>query len=149
MAEGDGHIYAQFFEDTWQKIHDLGVSNDEMIVALMTAHTPDYDADGVWADVSADEIAGSGYVTPGDGLAIASNAITVDSGNGWVELDGEDASWAALNTGTPSHGILYNTTPTSPADPLIGLVELNTTAPNGGQYNIVWSAEGILHSSYG
>jgi len=56
-------------------------------------------------------------------------------------------TWTALgplSPATPSHAIVWDDTPTSPADPLISYFVLGTTATNGGDYTLQFGANGIL-----
>ena len=148
MAEGAGRLYGNFLLNVLKKVINLDASQDALNTLLMSTFTPNYDTNDVYATILANEISGSGYVAAGDGLANTSNTVAVVSASDWVKFDVEDASWAALNTATPTFAVPYDNTPTSPADPLIGTIELGTTAPNGGQYNIVHNAAGLLYITY-
>ena len=73
--------------------------------------------------------------------------MTQDNTNDRGVFDAADVTWTALgplSPATPSHVILWDDTPTSPADPLIAYWELGTTATNGGDYTIQWGANGII-----
>jgi len=63
------------------------------------------------------------------------------------KFDADNVTWTGLNiagtSASPTHAILYNDSPTSPADPLIAYWEV-TTATNGGDYTLAWNAAGIL-----
>jgi len=148
MAEGDGRLYGAFLSNVLKKVINLDVSQDALRAILMSTFTPNYDTNDVYATISGNEISGSGYAATGDGLANTSNVVAVVSASDWVKFDVEDASWAALATATPTYAVPYDDTPTSPADPLIGTIVLGTTAPNGGQYNIVFNSAGLLYITY-
>jgi len=139
VAEGDGVIYNQFKEQVLKGVHDL--VNDTIKVALVSGYTPDIDADEVWADVSGNEISGSGYSAGGETLA--GNAVTQDDANDRGKFDGTDTVWAGLDAGTPSHAVMYDDTTTSPADSLIAYWVV-TTPSNGGNYTLQWNSDGIL-----
>jgi len=148
MAEGTITIYNAFKEDLQAKVHDLANGADTIKVTLHTAYTPDIDAHQVWADtgVSSTEYSTADGYTAG-GKTLANQAITADDGNDLAYFDADDAVWTALGTltpATPSDAIIWNDTPTSPADPLIGYVELGVKATNGGDYTVSWNASGIF-----
>lgn len=143
MAQGDITFYNDVKEQLGKKVHNF--TADTIKVTLHTGYTPNIDTHQVWADVSATEYgSGSGY-TPG-GKTLANVTVTQDNTNNRMVIDADDVTWpslGALSPATPSHAIIWNDTPTSPADPLIGYMELGTTATNGGDYTIQWNATGI------
>lgn len=107
--------YQQFVEDFGNKVHDLVGTNDTLKVLLSNA-APNVATHAVRADVT--EISGgNGYTSGG-----------VDIDNDGTESGGTLTVTAVDKTFTASGGtigpfryaILYNDTPTSPADPLIG-----------------------------
>jgi len=121
-------------------VHDL--SSDTIKVTLHTSYTPDIDADQVWSDVSSTEYGtGSGYTS--GGATLASKSVTQDDANDRALFDAADVTWSSLgplSPATPGHAIIWNDTPSSPADPLICYVELGTTATNGGDYTLQWNS---------
>jgi hypothetical protein len=144
MAEGDGFIYNNFKERVMAGDFDLSTSGDTIKVILVSAHTPDIDADSGYSDVSSDEYGtGSGYTVGGATLAgqdVAQNN-TADRG----EFDATDLTWSslgALSPATPSHAIMYDDTHTS--NLLIAYWVLGTTATNGGDYTLQWGTNGII-----
>lgn len=104
-----------FVGDTWQKVHDLQAAGDTLKVYLTNA-APSASADSVKADL-AEITAANGY--PAGGTDIQ-NDITEVSGT--VSLTGVDVVFTASGGafGPFRYAVLYNDTPTSPADPLIG-----------------------------
>lgn len=143
MAQGDIVFYNDFKEQLGKKVHAL--TADTLKITLHTSYTPDIDTHQVWADVSATEYgSGSGYTA--GGKTLASVTVTQDNTNNRMAIDADDVTWTALGAlspATPSHAIIWNDTPTSPADPLIAYIVLGTTATNGGDYVIQWNATGI------
>lgn len=149
MAEGDGKIYRTFKEDVLAGVHDLDTGGDSIKVALVAGYTPNTATHNVWADVSGSEVTGTGYSAGGKALA---NQTVTETGTGTGttgergKFDADDLTWTGLNiggtSGSPSHAVMYNDTPTSPADPLIAYWEV-TTASNGGNYTLAWHANGI------
>lgn len=146
MAEGDGAIYNNFKEQVMEGVFNLATGGDTLKLILVSGHTPNIDTHTVYADVTADEYGtGSGYTAGGETLT--SQDVTQDNTNDRGVFDAADVTWTslgALSPATPSHTILYDDTPTSPADPLIAYWELGTTATNGGNYTIQWGANGII-----
>jgi hypothetical protein len=137
MAEGDGAIYNGFKYRLLNGVFNLDTGNDAMKMILVTGHSPDIDTHDGYADVSGDEESGTGYSAGGETLV--NQATTEDTGNDRGVLDADDVTWSSLDVGTPSHGILYDDTPTTPqADPLIAYWEV-TTASNGGDYTLQFS----------
>jgi hypothetical protein len=144
MAQGDITVYNAFKEDLMEKVHDL--LNDTIHITLHTSYTPNIDTDQVRADVSATEYSTASGYTAG-GVVLGSKTVTQDDTNNRAAWDAADAAWTSLgplSPATPSHAIIWNNTPTSPADPLICYIELGTTATNGGNYTIAFHANGIL-----
>lgn len=147
MAEGDGVVYNQFEEDLLNKVHDF--SNDVLTVTLHTGYTPNIDTHVIWATagVSTTEYpTASGYTAGGKVLGTV--VTSVNTTNDRAEVDCADVTWTSLgplSPATPGHAILWNNTPTTPADPLIGYWVLGTTATNGGNYTLTIGATGFLH----
>lgn len=104
--------FNQFVQDLGRGVHNL---NADTLKILLTNTAP-VATNSVKADLT--EIsAGSGY--PAGGAAIANTAYSQTGGVG--KLVGDDVAWTASGTVGPfRYAVLYNDTPTSPADPLIG-----------------------------
>jgi hypothetical protein len=106
--------YQQFAEDVANKVHDLFGTNDVLKVALTNA-APNVATHAVLADIT--EIgAGNGYTAGG---ADTQNDGTETTGT--LTVAGVDVTWTASGgtIGPFRYVVLYNDTPTSPADPLI------------------------------
>jgi len=145
MAEGDGVVYNAFKENLLKKVFDF--ANDTFKITLHTGYTPNIDTHDAWADVSATEYTTANGYTAG-GKTLASLAVTLDTSNDRAEFDAADVTWTALgplSPATPGHAILWDDTPSSPADPLVGYWALGTTATNGGDYTLQFGADGLLH----
>ena len=142
MAEGDALLYNDFKEQLLSKIHDLTTGGDTLQVTLHTAYSPDIDAHQVWADVSATEYSTASGYTAG-GVVPANQAVSQNNAADRGEFDMDDVTWTslgALTPATPSDAIFWNQTPAAPVDPLIGYVELGTTATDGNDYTLQWAA---------
>lgn len=110
--------YNQFVEDVLQKVHDLfgtaGTTAD--VCKVMLSNTaPNVATHVVRADVT-EIAAGNGYTSGGTSIA---NVGTRASGT--VSVTGSTVVFtaAAGTIGPFRYAIVYNDTPTSPADPLI------------------------------
>ncbi len=107
--------YQQFIEDLGNKVHDLVGTNDTLKVALSNA-APNVATHNVLADIT--ELgAGNGYTAGGTDTQ---NDGTESSGT--LTVTGVDVVFTASggSIGPFRYVVLYNDTPTSPADPLIG-----------------------------
>jgi hypothetical protein len=120
----------------------IGWSSATICVALVsTGYTFDPDHATV-ADVSASEIAVSGYSR----ATIASPTATHDDSNNRTVLDAADIVFSALGAGATIGGaVVFKRVGGSDAstDPLIAFVDLNDVATNGGDVTVQWSANGI------
>ena len=150
MAEGDGHIYRTFKEDVMAGLHELDTGGNTLKVALVTGYSLNTVTHNTWSDASAAEVTGTGYSAGGSTLT-GQTVTETGTGTGTTgergKFDAGNVTWTGLNiggtSGSPSHAVLYNDTPTSPADPLIGAWEV-TTATNGGNYTLEWAAAGLI-----
>ena len=105
--------FNQFVEDLAEKVHNLGA---DTIRVLLTNAAP-VAGNSVKADLT--EIsAGNGYTTGGTQATIASSAQS----GGSYKLVLSDVTFTAAggSIGPFRYAVLYNDTPTAPADPLIG-----------------------------
>lgn len=142
MAQGAITIYNDYKEQLFKKVHDM--VGDTVKVTLHTSYTPNIDTHQVWADtgVSSTEYGTASGYTAG-GKTLANKSVTQDNTNDRALFDADDVTWTALgplSPATPGHAIIWNDTPTSPADPLIAYVEIGVTATNGGNYTLAWSS---------
>lgn len=148
MAEGDGAIYNNFKEQVMEGVYNLASGGDTLKLTLHTGYTPDIDTHTIWGDtgVSTTEYSTASGYTAG-GKTLGSQDVTQDNTNDRGAFDAADVTWTslgALSPATPSHAILWDDTPTSPADPLIAYWELGTTATNGGDYTLQFGANGLI-----
>jgi hypothetical protein len=106
--------FEQFVEDLANKVHDLG---SDTLKLYLTNATPSTSADAVKADLA--EIAGGNGYTAG---GITLTGVTATQTGGVLKLTCDnDPSWTASGGAIAQfrYAVLYNDTPTSPADPLI------------------------------
>lgn len=105
--------FEAFTEHLAEKVHDLDL---DTLKVYLSNDAPSASADAVKADL-AEISAGNGYTAGG---ADAQNATSRSGGT--TSITGTDIVWTASggNIGAFRYAVLYNDTPTSPADPLIG-----------------------------
>lgn len=104
-----------FVEHLAEKVHDL---NADTLKIYLTNAAPDAALDSVKADL-AEISAGNGYTAGGITVGNKTSAQT----SGVYKLSSTDnPEWTAAGgtIGPFRYAVLYNDTPTSPADPLIG-----------------------------
>jgi hypothetical protein len=105
--------FNQFVEDLAEKVHNLGADT----IKVLLTNTAPVAGNNVKADLT--EIsAGNGYTAGGTQATIASSAQS----GGTYKLVLSDVTFTAAGgtIGPFRYAVLYNDTPTAPADPLIG-----------------------------
>ena len=105
--------FNQFVEDVARGVHNLNTG----ALKIMLSNTAPSATNSIKSDIT--EIsAGSGYTAGGN--AVGSSGATQTSGT--LKLTGNDVAFMASGgtIGPFRYAVLYNDTPTSPADPLIG-----------------------------
>ena len=111
---------------------------DVIEVALMaTEHSASTVTNNVWADVSANEMTGTGYTA--GGTALTTKAVTQDD---TTKFDADDTSWTDA-TFSAYYAVLYDDTVAT--DDLICSFDFGgEKTVSAGTFTIVWSADGIL-----
>lgn len=108
--------FNQFVADLASGVHQLQTGTTHVLKVALTNTAP-LASNSVLADIT--QVAnGNGYTTGG----ISVGTITGAQTSGTFKLTGgTDPVWTASSAGfTARYAVLYNDTPTSPADPLIG-----------------------------
>lgn len=107
--------YNQFIEDLGNKVHDL-VGTQDTLKVMLSNTAPNASTHAVRAD-AAEISAGNGYTS--GGIDVQNDGV--ESG-GALTVTAVDVVFTASggSVGPFRYAILYNDTPTSPADPLIG-----------------------------
>jgi len=127
--------FQQFVEDLGQKVHDLRAAGDTLNIYL-TDNTPDVANDAVKADLLG--------ITEENGYAPADIQNDWTEAAGTASLTGIDVVFTASggSFGPFRYAILYNDTPTSPADPLIAYWEYGSsiTITDGNDFTIDFGA---------
>lgn len=128
--------FQQFAEDSFNAVHDFRAAGHTLNVYLSNA-TPDAAADAVKTDL-AEISTGNGYTGPED----IQNDYSESGGTG--TLTGTDVVITASggSIGPFRYVVLYNDTPTSPADPLIGWWDYGSsiTLSDGESFTIDFGA---------
>lgn len=95
--------------------------------AVLTNSAPDKAANTVLADITQIS-AGNGYTTGGVTLS-GVTWLETGAGTGVWRFTANDPSWTAAGGSIATHRymVIYDDTPTSPADPLVGYVDRGTS----------------------
>lgn len=123
--------FDQFVEDLAKKVHNL---NSDTLKVMLTNTAPSA-ANTVLANIT--EIAtGNGYTAGGSAATFVSGAQS----SGTYKLVLNDVTFTASggSIGPFRYAVLYNDTPTSPADPLIAWWDYGTslTLTNGNSFTV-------------
>lgn len=123
-------------------VHNLGSNTLKVLLALSA---PSAAADAVKADLTDELGTGGGYTAGGSTITITSSAQS----GGTYKLVGNDVVFTASGgtIGPFRYVVLWNDTPTSPADPLIGYWDYgsNVTLADGETFTVDFDAtNGIL-----
>ena len=126
----------------------IDLDSDTIVCVLLgTGYTPGRTTHSTWADISAQEITGTGYTT--GGVALANKANTHSGGTGtW---DADDVSWSTA-TITAKYAVLVRRAGGSlvSGDLLIAYCDLNTASGSatvsstGATFTVAMNASGIL-----
>lgn len=132
--------FNQFVEDVAEKVHNLG-SDSLKILLTNTAPVATNAVKGDLTEISA----GNGYSAGGAAVTITASSQT----SGTYKLVGSDVVFTASGgaIATFRYAVLYNDTPTSPADPLIGWWDYGAAVniTDGNSFTVDLSAaNGIL-----
>jgi hypothetical protein len=133
--------FEQFVEDVAHKVHNLG---SDTLKVILTNSAPSASLDAVLADLT-EIAAGNGYTAGGNAAALTSSGQT----NGTYMLVVGDVDFVASggSIGPFRYAVIYNDTPTSPADPLIGWWDYGAevTLTDGNTFRVdTSSVSGIL-----
>jgi hypothetical protein len=125
-----------FVENIAEKVHNLGADT----LKILLTNTAPVATNSVKADLT--EIAGgNGYTAGGVTVTITSSA---QSGGTYSLVGSDPAPWTASGgpIGPFRYAVLYNDTPTSPADPLIGWWDYGSsvTLANGETFTVDFGA---------
>lgn len=121
-----------------------GLESETAVKVLMVTdtETPDFNADDFRADVTANEVSGTGYSAGGNTLTTTELTIS----GGVLTYDGADVSWASSTIANAMAGVGYFARGgADTADELVFLSDFVTAASSSnGTFTIQWSASGIF-----
>jgi hypothetical protein len=125
-----------FSEDLANGVHDL-FGTDHVLKFYLTNTTPDVSADEVKADL-AEISTGSGYSGPVD----IDNDGTTATGTVSVVATDKTVTASGGPVGPFRYAVVYNDTPSSPADPLIGYYDYGSaiTLADGESFTLDFGA---------
>ena len=137
-------VYNEFKGEIMKGTFNLPEGNDVVYCALLDAvHAFEPDDNG-WAAVSANELPNTGgYTTNGE--ALTTKAVTIDDTDDEGVFDADDVEWTSA-TFSAYHAVLWDDTPSSPADPLICSIDFGgVKTVTAGTFTIQWDTEGIIN----
>ena len=131
-------IANRFFANILNKEIDLEV--DTIKVALLTSsHTQDKD-NSTWADVSANEVSGTGYTA--GGATVANVSVTQDDANDQATVDADDTTWSS-STITARYAVYYDDTLTN--DDIICIFDfVSDQSSSNGDFTLQVNASGLM-----
>lgn len=141
MATGNITPYYSFKDKLLDGLIDF--DGHSFKVALFTSsYSPAVATDAEMADISANEVSGTGYTTGGAAL----NNVTTTPSGATTTVDADDVQWSGASF-TAKYAVIYDDTVSG--DPLIAYLDLDTSAAAGvtvstGTLEIRWNASGIL-----
>lgn len=141
-----------FFDEFLKYLCDGTVDLDgDTFKAILSDTAPTAATDTVYSDVSGNELATNyGYTAGGVTLSSVTWAET-GAGTGVWQFTSADFSWTASGgtIGTFRYVIVYDDTPTSPADPLVGYLDNGSSISitDGNSFTVDVGANGIFQLS--
>lgn len=139
MPADTWNLFDQFFDDKNEGVHTF--ASDTLKVAL-TNTAPTTATDAVLADIT-QITAQNGYSSGGTALS----SVTSTQTSGTYTLDAATVTFTASggSFGPFRYAVLYNDTPVSPADPLIGWLDYGSSVSvNDGETLSITLASGIF-----
>lgn len=114
------------------------------VKVMLVTSTYVYNADHNFRNQITNEITNTGYTAGGN--ALAGETIIQDDTADQAEYDATDLVFTSLAAGDlPDAAIVYQDVGTSATDILMAYCPLTTPpAPDGNNYTIVWSADGVF-----
>jgi hypothetical protein len=123
-----------FSENLAEKVHNL---DTDTLKVYLSNTAPTVSTNAIKADLT--EIsAGNGYTAGGEDVQNATSRT-----GGTTSVTGVDITWTATGSVGPfRYAVLYNDTPTSPADPLIGYYDYGSsiTLASGETFKVDFGA---------
>jgi hypothetical protein len=123
-----------FVEHLAEKVHNLSADT----LKVMLTNTAPVAANSVRADLT-EIAAGNGYTAGGAAASVTSSAQT--SGTYKLVLGDVVITASGGSIGPFRYAVLYNDTPTSPADPVIGWWDYGSALTLANGESITWDAD--------
>lgn len=132
MASG---VYNRFKANVLNK--EVDMEGDTIRVALLDNSHSFSATDDTWADVSANEISGTGYTANGE--ALTTKAVTQAA---TTKFDADDVSWTSASF-TAYHAVIYDDTLAN--NDLICSIDFGgAQTVTSGTFTIQWHTDGII-----
>lgn len=137
-------VTAKLYGLTYATLADAQIdwAADTIKCALLdSGYAPNQDTHDFFDDVSAEEVAGSGYVA--GGVTLANRSVAYDAGTNEVRLLADDAQWDP-STITARFAVIYKDTGNPATSPLISYVDFGQDRiSEGALFEIAW-ASGVV-----
>lgn len=138
MTTATLQLFDQFAEDLAKKVHNLAA---DQLKVMLTNTAPDQAGDAVAGDIS-EIAAGNGYSA--GGTAITTTSCEQSGGTApLVIADVTVVTASGGNVGPFRYAVIYNDTPTSPADPLIGYLDYGSSVTLGATESLTLDASAV------
>ena len=137
MATGDIAFHNKFLAELIKGNMDL--DGDTFRCYLIDGTLPSIDDDHYWSDISADEIALSGYSV----ATLSSLLVTENDTNDRAEWDFANPTWASIAAGTVTYAVIVRWTGSSATSEIVCSIEADDA--NGQSYTITIPATGLVH----
>lgn len=112
---------------------------------VTSSYTPNYDTHEFRADVT-NEVTGTGYSA--GGIALAGEAITLDTTANRLKIDANDADFGTLTVSGIVGLVIYVVTGSSATDNLVSFHTFSSQSPSGVNFTYAFHADGIGYISY-
>lgn len=115
------------------------LSDTIKVLLTSSTYTPNQTSHTVKSDVTNELSNGNGYTTGGETLGSKTYAVS----SLVTTFDAADTAWTSA-TFTADNAVIYDDTPTSPADPLISYVDMGDQSVSAATFTLQWHSSGIL-----
>lgn len=118
---------------------DLSSETGIKCALISNSATPDFDTHDYWADLSANEVSGTGWAA--GGVVLTTTTLTVGA-TGSLYFDAADVSETGTTLTNARAAVIYDDSVTTPtADALICLVDFTADySTSAGTFAITWSS---------
>jgi hypothetical protein len=138
MAVGDVQFHNKFLFNLASG--DMHLDTDTFRCYLLNGWTPNIDTNHYLSDISANEIALSGYTA--GGVTLSGKTLTEDDTNDRTAWDFDNPTWASIASGSISRAAIIHWTGTASTSTIVCNIEVSNS--NGQSYTITIPSGGIL-----